>query len=297
MVGWNKQVLTQAQKDTATKLFAEWRETQQKKKKTGDGWWMGQVPYCIVDADGDVVMADQGAACLSSLYHTNMGTNNPVLFQMVMLKEDQRNVPYASDEDTLRYVDWACHSSFLQRYILKHTKAERLQFGVPIALMGVPRNLPLLASTHIRYMWDGHNSKFTSNIPRIRKMFPRLTWAEVFVLSVCLSDITGHNIQLRLTSDAHSAFGSSSKMEAIKDYARQKFDHQKMDKIKLDTTLPSRGLGIECMFSKYCDGEQFNSVVVRNVKEQFPNVARWGDYAFEKKHLKKVVSIILKELR
>lgn len=297
-MGWNKQVLTQAQKDAATKLFAVWRESHQSRRETGKGRWMGQVPYCVVDADGDAVMPEQGAACLSSLYHTNMGTNNPVLFQMVMLEEDQRpNVPYAPDNDILRYVDWACHSNFLQRYILKHTKAERLEFGVPIALMGVPRNLPLLASTHIRYMWDGHNSKFICNIPRIRKMFPRLTWAEVFVLSVCLTDIAGNQIKIRLTSEAHSAFGSGSKMGAIKDYARQTFDHGKMDKTKLDTTFPKRGIGIEGMFSHYCNGETFNDVILLKVKEQFPDVGRWGNYAFDKKHLKKVVSIILKELR
>lgn len=293
------QILTKEQKEAATKLFDEWREDHRRNKlDRRAGKRLGSHPFAVVDAEGNVVHSDRAAACLSSLYRNNLKSKSPVLFHMLMLEEFMSGNGYAKDDYILRYVEWSCRNQLLKPFILRHTRAERLKFGVPIALEGVPRNLPLLASTHIRYMWDGHNTKFITNIPNIREMFPRLKWSEVFVLATCLSSVTSNDIQVRLTSDAHSAFGSRSSLKAIQDYSQQRFNHKKMDSEKLLLVSPNRGLGIEFMFSRYSEGASFNDHIQKILKEK-KILARndWGGAFIKKKNLNTVVALIVKELR
>lgn len=293
------QILTEAQKTAATALFDQWREDHRRSMvDRGNGKRLGRHPFAVVDAEGNVVHSDRTAACLFSLYRTNLKSKSPVLFHMLMLEEFLAGKTYAEDDDILRYVEWSVRNQFLKPFILRHTRAERLKFGVPIALEGVPRNLPLLASTHIRYMWDGHNSMFIPNIPKIREMFPRLKWSEVFVLAACLSSVTSNDIQVRLTSDAHSAFGSGSGLKAIQDYSQQRFDHNKMDDKKLDLNAPTRGLGIEFMFSNYSEGSSFNDHIQKVLKEsKLLTEKNWGVSFIKKENLNTVVALIVKELR
>lgn len=129
-------------------------------------------------------------------------------------------------------------------------------------------------------------------------MFPSITWAEVFVLSVCMTDITKESIYFRLTSDAHSAFGSGTPFKAIKDYARQCFNHKQMDSKRLDLPRPSRGRGIERMFSSYYDVPQFNRFIKDCLVAAKISISdQWGSVIFNSAYLEDVVRVIIKELR
>lgn len=290
MTEWNKQVLTAVQKKVAKELFDDWRKDAKESRCSL------RQPFAVIDADGKIILKDRHAVCLSYLYSNNLTGNNPVLFQMIVTKDI--NIRVADEEDVMGYTNWAVKSQMCKPYILKHTKKERMQFGIPIALVGVPQNAPLLVSTHVRYMWDTHNSMFNCNIPKIRKMFPALTWAEVFVLSVCMTDISKNEIYFRLTSDAHSAFGSSTPFKAVKDYARQCFNHKKMDSKSLNLSKPTRGEGIEAMFSTYADGVGFNKFIQDCLTVvKIPIMAQWGSFSFNPKYFEDVVKVIIKELR
>ena len=290
MTEWNKQVLTKVQKQVAKDLFDDWKSDA---KKVGVTL---RQPFAVIDADGKIILEDRKAMCLSDLYSNNLTGNNPVLFQMIVTKDI--NIRVADEGDVMGYTNWAVKSQMCKPYILKHTKKERMQFGIPIALVDVPQNAPLLVSTHVRYMWDTHNSMFNCNIPKIRKMFPSLTWAEVFVLSVCMTDISKKEIYFRLTSDTHSAFGSSTPFKAVKDYARQCFNHKKMDSKSLNLYSPTRGKGIGTMFSSYVDGRDFNRLIQDCLTVvKIPIMSQWGSCSFNSEYLKDVVKIIIKELR
>src|SRR5690606_18572773 len=102
--------------------------------------------------------------------------DSPILFQVVVNKDRC----YQNGDDRMqfdsafgsRYLNWIVNSDMLSPYICKHTKEERNYF-IPIALENVPRNAPLLTSTHVRYLWDRHNNNRNINIQVLREKFPR----------------------------------------------------------------------------------------------------------------------------
>jgi len=287
MMEWNKQALTKKQKESAIKLFDKYR-----------AYGVGQQPYAVIDSTGAVAYKDMGAVCLGGLYTTYKkveGSGGLVLFQMIITKEldscSGRERLTCSDEDIISYVDNAVRNPLLRPWICKHTKAERLKFGIPIALEDVPCNAPLLTSTWVRFMWDRHNNSWNINVPIIKALRPRWKWAKVVVAAHCLSDLTKDEIRLQVPSVGHGLYGEAT-LRAIQDIVDGCFEHP--ESITFNFSKPTRGLGIEEMMRKYkpdVNGTTFSSALAQNVSN-VPHTKNWGGRLFQKRHIGDLLNVI-----
>jgi hypothetical protein len=284
---WNKQTLTKAQKEAACKLFDEYR---------ADG--VGQQPYAVIDSKGVVVHKDMSAVCLGGLYAPYKklkGSGGLVLFQMIITKEldsfSGRETLTCSDEDIISYVDNAVRNPLLRPWICKHTKAERLKFGIPIALEDVPCNVPLLTSTWVRFMWDRHNNGWNINVPIIKALRPRWKWAKVVVAAHCLSDLTREEIRVQVPSVGHGLYGGAT-LRAIQDIVDGCFEHPESGVFNFES--PNRGLGIEDMMRKYKPDVKGTTFAFALAQHAFhiPHTNSYGGRLFHKRYLSELLNVI-----
>jgi hypothetical protein len=289
MTEWNKQRLTKKQKEAATLLFDKWR-------KQG----VGQQPYAVIDSKGNVKYTDKGAVCLGGLYSpykAGKGGEGLVLFQMIITSEldccrgSVQERLSCTDEEIVNYVDNAVRNPLLRPWICKHTKAERLKFGIPIALEDVPTNAPLLISTWVRFMWDRHNNSWNVNIPIVKALKPKWKWAKVVVAAHCLSNLTKGEFYLQVPSTGHGLFGKASLL-AIQDIVDGCFEFPEAKVFNFDT--PSRGLGIEDMMRKYkvdVKDTAFEEALSGKTRA-IPHSKSYGGRLFHKRYLPQILNVI-----
>jgi hypothetical protein len=287
MAEWNKQRVTKKQKEAAISLFDQWRQTG-----------VGQQPYAVIDSKGEVVAQDRGAVCLGGLYHPYEKQEDKkglVLFQMLITKHldgcSGRERLTCSDEDIISYVDNAVRNPLLKPWICKHTKAERLKFGIPIALEDVPCNAPLLTSTWVRFMWDRHNNSWNINVPIIKALRPRWKWAKVVVAAHCLSDLTKDEIRLNVPDVGHGLYGEAT-LRAIQDIVDGCFDFP--DEKPFYFPKPTRGLGIAGMMRAYkfdINNPRFAAALDKN-SERIPHRAPYGGRLFAKVYIGALLNAI-----
>ena len=146
-----------------------------------------------------------------------------------------------------RYLNWIVNSDMLSPYICKHTKEERNYF-IPIALENVPRNAPLLTSTHVRYLWDRHNNSRNINIQVLREKFPRWSWNMVMAVGACFSNLTRPEVAVGTYDGGHDPFSHVSYV-ALSQFANKEFDHSRMDRKLFGIKKGERG-SVGGMFCK-----------------------------------------------
>lgn len=216
-----KQTMTNVQREAAL-TFA---------KKSFATGRIGQQPSFVIYDDGKVAAKDLRAICLGWFFRVDIDkTRNPILCQMVVTPErcqTDEKVQF-KDKFIYDYLDWSVKSKMLSPYICRHRKEERKWF-VPIALVDVPRNAPLLVSTHVRYLWDRHNNSRSINVKIIKDHFPDWSWEMVMAVSCCFSNLHWDEVVLGTYNGGHDPFGHAS-VDRFSAYARGEFDHKWMDK-------------------------------------------------------------------
>jgi hypothetical protein len=254
----------------------------------------------VVDRKGKIIHELKNAICLGSLFGKPLGNRCPVLFQVVMTKEYDcakgDNRIQIVDSDIKRYLKATVHSDMCKRYIAKHTAVERMQFGVPIVLFDVPRNAPLLVSTHIRWPWDRHNNKYNSNIFYLKENY-RMTWQEaMFIGSVVDSVPTSFEKTFNVYSysHCHSPFGSGMTLDMVRRYCQRRFPHEKMGLPIYDSL--SQEDRISSFFAKG-GGVDFNTFILDNMAPLFPGKESWGVVRFPMESFHKAVNYLLQRIR
>jgi hypothetical protein len=213
---------------------------------------IGQQPGFVMYDDGTVKASDLGAVCLGWFFRSGPfeEERNPILFQMVVTpnraKATEEKVQ-SQEKFIHRYLNWAVKSRMLSPYICEHTVEERKWF-VPIAISSVPRNAPLLVSTHVRYLWDRHNNSRNKNVQLIKERFPKWKWEMVMAVACCFTNLDKKEASMGTYSGGHDPFGHAS-TQRFSAYARGVFNHKWMDSIKFDLSGEGDRGSISQMFN------------------------------------------------
>lgn len=187
----------------------------------------GEQPVCIVYDDGEIISQDRTAVCASGMFNCELDMKrNPMWWQTVITNErteGQKGI-YIVDDLIFKYLKYITTDSFISRYIPKHSPDIWLTHGVPIRLVDVKRSVPLLCSTHIRDMWDRHNSVQVAAFIYWRKLFPRMRMSKITLLSNILSGMSEgiEECSVYLFSGVHALMGKEVSVAQAKNYLLKK---------------------------------------------------------------------------
>ena len=212
---------------------------------------IGQQPGFVMYDDGTVKESNLFAICLGWFFGSGpfKEKRNPILFQMVVTPNRAKATAekvQSQEKFIHRYLNCAVKSRMLSPYICEHTVEERKWF-VPIAISNVPRNAPLLVSTHVRYLWDRHNNSRNKNVQLIRERFPKWKWEMAMAVACCFTNLDQEEVGIGTYSGGHDPFGHAS-TQRFSAYARGLFNHKWMDSTKFDSGKGDRG-SISQMFN------------------------------------------------
>jgi len=300
---WNNQVLTEAQKKASAELWAQ-------SKKSGR---IGQQPWAVIAPDGKILGKDMTAVCLAGLWRINMTQKQveegAVLFQYVITKATDYQTGSekltVSDENIMRWLRWVVHSTTCKPWILEHTKAERLEMGVPITL-SCPANIPLLVSTYVRFCWDRHNNKRSPYVFYFKDNF-KLTWEQAFFLGSCVAYIPpdgNEGFAIKSYSDGHSPFGDEITLEWVLRWWTVGAPPEWFDGISKFKPMGRRNPGIEDFYgrSEQDDPERFNTWVVEAVGTPESWGAdkpahRWMSPQYPMKAFNDIINLLIKKIK
>ena len=187
----------------------------------------GEQPFCVVYNDGEIVVENKTAVCASGVFCFDYDMKRqPVLFQTFINEARNFGNPLtAPTKENIKYLTAIVKKSIVSKYILPHSPDIWLTHGIPIRLFDVPQSAPLITSTHVRAMWDRHNSNQVESYLKWRGQFPRISVKKVFLLSNILQGVSFKPDKQRTFSvydGVHAPFGRSISVIQAQNYLLDK---------------------------------------------------------------------------
>lgn len=254
----------------------------------------GKQPWFVLNRDGEELISDYRAVCLAALndqWKTKFSHKGAVLFQVV--NTTMENVKQSTISTFLTYM---CNNSPVSKYIPRHTSKKRWEVGaVPICLENVPCNLPITASTYVRWMWDSHNTLNTVTYEWLVENM-EMTRAEAFLLANCVdyspAEKNRNSFSLRMWAGIHSPFCNGMSLESVNNFFNKSY---RWDKSKFNTNLPGRGKGIHCMLRE--GGGDIDDLLKEVSSKFIQDNPRWGVPTIPVDEYIPVITTLLNELR
>lgn len=235
----------------------------------------GPQPFCVVDNLGNIILEEKNAICLGPLFRTDWvaeKNSEPILFQTVVGAEHKDSL--CSDDFIHSHLAWIVKDPLLAPFIPNHSAQTRRECGVPIQLVGVPRDVPLVASTHIRFPWDtSHNRTVIRFYSALRRKFPRWKWKCCFLIANLIGrdyEPLNKRTHSRPFSGVHSPFSDRITLEIARMYLYSPFKLWKKE-IKFNL-FGNRARGsVEDMFSERPKGNTPIIEVLDKILPSFPS--------------------------
>lgn len=218
---------------------------------------LGNVPWLVVDAEGNIIRNAMNEPCLGSLHSSGTRripklNKNPVLFL-------RWNARYATSggmtkAQILDYHEYLKDFSPWTKYIVHFNNKKLNEHFFGIRLKDVPANLPLMLGTHARMPWDSYQSNVSYEYHELEKEAPKASPGELLVVSSMLQaqgdGRKGKNLMfsIRVKSGGHAMWGGEADPHVFKEYLDGELDKRRYDTDSFKM-YSGHGMGVENPFS------------------------------------------------
>lgn len=257
---------TESQMDSLRK----WREDN----CSSDYSAMGNIPWVVINAEGEVLHSKVSAPCLGSLLsnpskHPFKMHKSPVVFLHIFPRFELDFGMTRAEID--EYHEYVFSFAPYANYIVHVDDKELSSDFIGIRLRDVPKNIPLMVSTHLRFPWDGYQRNEGEEYHALCREMPDITPGERLILASFLhssdqSNRNKSNFNAGVHTGGHALWGGAAEPHVFKEYLEGEFDPRRYD---MNKWVPYAGNGIG--WEAACSNQLFKNKDVKPSIDAFLN--------------------------